>query len=144
MGTRFLTQEECTRIEQVIAEAECNCSGEIHVHVDKHCSSNVLDDAAKAFARLGMHKTELRNGVLFYLASEERKFAVIGDVGINQKVDEDFWNDVCVALSDSFRAGDIVGGLCAGIRMTGEKLKAYFPYQSDDKNELPNEVSFGD
>jgi len=144
MGQHFLTDEECRKIEDAIVEAELNCSGEIRVHIDRHCSDNVLDDAAKRFARLKMHKTKLRNGVLFYLASEDHKFAVIGDKGINALVDSNFWNDVCETMSQFFQKGDFVEGLTAGIKLCGRKLRELFPYGDDDENELPNEITFGE
>jgi len=143
MHYNFLSQQQCQQIEKAIELAEKNCSGEIRVHIDKHCSANVLDDAAHTFARLKMHKTELRNGVLFYIAYADKKFAVIGDKGINARVPDGFWTEVCEALSLKFKNGDFVGGLTDGIQLCGEKLKQFFPYQPNDVNELPNEISFG-
>lgn len=143
MHYNFLSQQQCQQIEKAIELAEKNCSGEIRVHIDKHCSANVLDDAAHTFARLKMHKTELRNGVLFYIAYADKKFAVIGDKGINARVPDGFWTEVCKALSLKFKNGDFVGGLTEGIQLCGEKLKQFFPYQPNDVNELPNEISFG-
>lgn len=140
---KFFNKEQCSEIEQAIEKAEQNCSGEIRVHIDRHCSDNVLDDAAQTFAALEMHKTELRNGVLFYIAYEDKKYAVIGDVGINMKVPAGFWDDVCEVMGNEFRRGEYVKGLLQGIEKCGRKLKEYFPYKSDDINELPNEVSFG-
>lgn len=143
MESKFLTEEQCQKIESAIGEAEKNCSGEIRVHIDKHCSDNVLDDAAHRFARLKIHKTKLRNGVLFYIAYEDKKFAVIGDKGINAKVESNFWDDVCSVMSERFQHAEFVDGLIQGIMRCGEKLKAFFPYEDNDVNELPNEISFG-
>lgn len=140
----MFSKSECNVIEQAIAEAELNCSGEIRVHIDKKCDGDVMESAVRVFHRLSMHKTELRNGVLFYIASESRKFAVIGDLGINEKVGKDFWDDISAELERNFREGNFVEGLTKGILRCGEKLKEFFPYQTDDVNELPNTVSFGD
>lgn len=139
----FFTKEQEAQITSAIKEAELNCSGEVRIHVDKHCSKNVLDDAAHTFAKLGMHKTALRNGVLFYIAYADKKFAVIGDVGINMKVPDNFWDDVCKVLGDNFKNGNFVEGLTAGITMCGDKLKEFFPYQKDDVNELADDISYG-
>ena len=139
----FFSKEDESRIAAAIKEAEGNCSGEVRVHVDKHCSKNVLDDAAHTFAKLEMHKTKLRNGVLFYIATSDKKFAVIGDAGINVKVPAGFWDDVCDVLSRHFKDQDFAGGLTEGIKMCGEKLKEFFPHQADDVNELPDEISYG-
>ena len=142
MGKKFFSKEQCRVIEQAIERAELNCSGEIRVHVARHCEANVLDSAAQTFALLGMQRTKLRNGILFYFAADDHKFAVIGDCGINAKVTNDFWTTISGEIEQQFKKGDFVGGLCNAIERCGELLKQYFPYQSDDENELSNEVSF--
>lgn len=87
----YFSDENKLQIANAIRVAELNTSGEIRLHVEKHCKEEVLDRAAYIFEKLEMHKTQLRNGVLFYLAVEDKKFAILGDAGINQKVAEDFW-----------------------------------------------------
>jgi uncharacterized membrane protein len=89
-----------------------------------------------------MHKTKLRNGVLFYLAIKDKKFAILGDAGINAAVPGDFWEKIKNYMQEEFRKGNFTEGLCEGIRMAGEQLKSHFPYQSDDVNELPDDISF--
>ena len=90
-----------------------------------------------------MHRTKLRNGVLIYLACNTRVFSIIGDKGINDVVPEHFWEDVIDMMGAELRAGRFTEGLSQGVLMVGEKLKAYFPYQKDDVNEQPDEISFG-
>lgn len=144
MGVRsFFTKEEQTQIVNAIKEAELNTSGEVRVHLDQHCEENVLDRAAYVFAKLKMHRTKLRNGVLFYLATASRKFAIIGDAGINQKVPDDFWDSIKEHVLSKFKEGNFADGLSEGIIKAGEKLKEHFPYQSDDVNELSDDISFG-
>ena len=138
----FSDQQRHT-IENAIREAEKNTSGEIRVHLESTCSSNVLDRCAYLFDKLEMNKTELRNGVLFYMAVVDHKFAVIGDAGINQKVAENFWNEINETMKTHFIQGDFVGGLTMAIIRCGEQLKVHFPYQKNDVNELPDEISFG-
>ena len=94
------------------------------------------------FQKLGMTQTELRNGVLIYLAIKDHKFAIIGDSGINQLVAADFWNETKETMLSLFKEGKFADGLSKGILMAGEQLKANFPYQSDDVNELSDEISF--
>jgi uncharacterized membrane protein len=137
------TKEQQQQIVEAIKQAEHNTSGEIRVHIEEKCKIDVLDRAANMFANLKMHKTELRNGVLFYLSIEDRKFAILGDAGINAKVPADFWDSVRNAVLEQFKAGNQTEGLVQGILMAGEKLKAHFPYQKDDVNELSDEISFG-
>jgi len=140
----LFTDELKKQVVQAIEQAELNTSGEVRVHVDDHCKGNVLDRAAYIFEKLEMQKTELRNGVLFYLAVADRKFAILGDVGINQKVPANFWDEIKNDVIAHFKEGDFVGGLSQGIIKAGEQLKAHFPYQEDDINELDNEISFND
>jgi uncharacterized membrane protein len=102
-----------------------------------------MDRAAYWFARLKMHKTELRNGVLFYLALNDKKFAILGDKGINSVVPNNFWNDTKETMLPFFAESNFSEGLSKGILMAGEKLKQSFSYQNDDINELDDEISFG-
>jgi uncharacterized membrane protein len=139
----FFTQEQKQLIQEAIANAELNTSGEIRVHIDEKCKADVLDQAADMFKYLKMHKTQLRNGVLFYLAVSDQKFAILGDKGINEKVSPGFWDNINEAMLEYFKEQKITEGLCKGIEMAGEKLKSYFPLQSNDTNELSNDVSFG-
>ena len=140
---KYFTAENQLQIASAIRVAEMNTSGEIRLHIEKYCKGDVLDQAAYVFGKLEMHKTKLRNGVLFYLAVEDHKFAILGDAGINQKVPEDFWDKTKELVLSKFREGNITEGLTSGILMAGEQLKAHFPYLEGDKNELNNDISFG-
>ena len=138
------SEEQKLQITNAIRVAETNTSGEIRVHIEKHCKEDVLDRAAYIFEKLEMHKTELRNGVLFYLALEDRKFAILGDAGINQKVSENFWDEIKEEVVSKFKDGLFAKGLSEGIIKAGEQLKTHFPYQEDDENELSDDISFGE
>ncbi|MDD2303975.1 MAG: TPM domain-containing protein [Prolixibacteraceae bacterium] len=138
----FFSKEEKKQITDAIAQAELNTSGEIRLHVEGKCKIDVLDRAAYIFEKLEMNQTEKRNGVLFYLAVYDRKFAIIGDSGINQLVAADFWNETKETMLPYFKEGKFTDGLTKGILMAGEQLKANFPYQSNDVNELSDEISF--
>ena len=139
----FFTTQEKEDITIAIKNAELDTSGEIRVHVENTCKGDVKDQAAYFFEKLEMHKTEQRNGVLFYLAIKNRKFAILGDTGINQVVEDDFWDDIRDHMLNHFRENDFVDGLIEGITMAGQQLKNHFPYQKDDVNELSDEISFG-
>lgn len=140
---KFFSEEQKLAIQKSIANAELNTSGEIRVHIDNDCKESVLDKAANVFHFLGMDATELSNGVLFYLAVKDQKFAILGDKGINEKVPADFWDSIKNTMQEHFKKGEFTVGLCKGIEMAGEKLKAHFPLQHNDTNELSNDVSFG-
>jgi len=141
--SKFFTEEQKKQITDAIKDAENNTSGEIRLHVEKNCKINMMDRAAYIFSKLKMHKTEKRNGVLFYLAVDDHKFAILGDAGINAVTPEDFWDEIRDVVLDHFRENRYADGLAKGIRMAGKALLEHFPYQSDDVNELSNEISFG-
>ncbi len=139
----FFSAEQKKQIVEAVQAAEKETSGEIRVHIAERCKGDVLDCAAYIFEKLEMHKTKLRNGVLFYLSVKDRKFAILGDAGINAVVPDNFWNEVKDAMLEEFRKGQFSEGLVKGIAMAGEKLKAFFPYRDDDINELSDDISFG-
>jgi uncharacterized membrane protein len=141
--SNFFLLEDQKKIEQAIHEAEHKTSGEIRVHIDNRCKGEVLDTAARVFAKLRMHRTKHRNGVLIYLALEDKKFAILGDIGINQKVPSNFWDNIKTDMQQHFRNGEFTQGLIHGITMAGNQLKQHFSHDKDDKNELPDEISFG-
>lgn len=141
-ASTFFNEEQKAKILASVKEAEEASSGEIRVHIETSFEGDVLDRAAWVFKKLGMHKTALRNGVLFYLAVETRKFAVIGDAGIHAKVHADFWDSTKEVMLKNFREGNFTEGLSKGIILAGEQLKTHFPHQRDDVNELPDDISF--
>lgn len=131
---------EQEKISHAISLAENQTSGEIRVCVERHCEEPALDRAKKYFEKLGMDNTALKNGVLLYVAAQDKKFAIIGDQGINLKVPENFWEDTKTLMQGFFKRGLLVEGLQAGIASAGEQLKVFFPRAGDDINELPNNV----
>ena len=137
-----LSEKERQQILATIAAAEQNTSGEIRLFVEDVCGENVLDRAAYIFDKLGMKKTKERNGVLFYLAFESHQFAILGDAGIHAIVKDDFWHEIKAKMTNYFTEGEFVKGLTIGIEMTGKALKTHFPYQSNDKNELSDDIVF--
>ena len=138
----ILNREEDRRVVEAIKQAELNTSGEIKVHIENHCRGDVEDRSVFIFNHLKLNETKLRNGVLIYLAVKDRKFAILGDEGINNVVEDGFWNDVKDMMLACFREGRFADGLEQGILRCGEKLKTYFPYQSDDVNEIPDDISY--
>lgn len=138
-----MNQEEEKRILEAIRLAELNTSGEIRVHLESVCNKDTLTRAQEVFHQLKMHKTALRNGVLFYVATESKQFAIVGDKGINEKVEATFWDSTKDLVLHHFKKGERALGLESGIGKAGEKLKAFFPYQQNDQNELSDEISTG-
>jgi uncharacterized membrane protein len=141
--SQFFNEEQKKNITDAVKEAELNTSGEIRVHIESDCKSDVLDRATYIFEKLAIHKTELRNGVLFYLSINDRKFAILGDAGINAVTPDNFWEEIKETVINHFKKNEFDLGLSTGIKMAGEALKKHFPYQKDDVNELSDEISFG-
>ena len=139
----FFTGQEEEDIKQAIMNAELDTSGEIRVHIENTLTGDVMDRAAFLFKQLGMNKTELRNGVLIYLAVKNRRFAILGDSGIHKVVPENYWNDIKANMLNHFRENRFTDGLIEAITATGHQLKKHFPHQRDDLNELPDDISFG-
>ena len=139
----FLTADQQKTVVDAVRIAEKGTSGEIRIHIDGDCTGDPMKRAEEVFRQLRMDETKLRNGVLIYLACNTKVFAIIGDKGINDVVPEHFWEDVIAMMGAEFRAGRFTEGLSQGVLMVGEKLKTFFPYQKDDVNEQPDEISFG-
>jgi uncharacterized membrane protein len=138
----FFTEEESQRIVQAIASAEKRTSGEIRLHLEDKCDKPVLKRAEEIFAQYGMQKTAQRNGILFYVAVQSHDFAVAGDLGIHEKVQQQFWDDINRRVLYHFTKGEFAEGLCEGILLCGQQLQHFFPLQADDKNELSDEISY--
>ncbi len=147
----FLTSEEETAIIEAIRTAEKNTSGEIRVHLEPSSMSteepnehiDAFDRALEVFDMLNMENTKQRNGVLIYVAVDDRTLVIMGDKGINDIVGQNFWESTKDIIINHFKNGEMKKGLVEGILKAGEQLKAHFPYTSDDKNELPDDISVG-
>ncbi len=139
----FLTKEEEHDIVEAIRMAEKETSGEIRVHIEKTTSIDAFNRALEVFHLLEMDKTELKNGVLIYVAVKDKNFVVCGDKGINELVPNDFWDTTKEIMASHFKNGNFKDGLIEGIMKAGNQLKIYFPYQVGDTNELSNEISKG-
>lgn len=138
--TKFFSQDEHDRIIAAVKEAEQQTSGEIRLFIEPRCKVEILERAAFIFQKLGIHSTKHRNGVLFYIAHDDRQFAILGDAGINAVVEDNFWDNIKEDMQKHFAKGQFTEGLINGITETGEALKKYFPHEADDTNELPDEI----
>lgn len=148
----FLTSEEEASIVGAIRIAERNTSGEIRIHLESHSNppdsktderKDALDRAEEVFEMLNMHNTKESNGVLIYVAVEDRTLVIMGDKGINERVGQDFWESTKDIMINYFKEGEIKQGLVNGILKAGEQLKKYFPYKKEDINQLPDDISVG-
>lgn len=138
----FLSSKQEQKIIEAIQLAEKNTSGEIRVHIEFESSTNHFQKALEVFEKLEMHQTKDRNAVLFHVAPFDHNFTIIGDEGIDKVTPDDFWEEIKNEVITHFKHDKFTKGLCKGIEITGEALKTYFPYKEDDKNELPDEISY--
>lgn len=137
------SKEDKTAIREAIQAAEKQTSGEVRVYFEQNThGESALQRAVKAFAKLKMERTKDRNGVLFYIAFEDRQFAVLGDQGIHEKVTQAFWESTRSVLAKHFAQEEFVNGLVVAIGEVGRQLRNYFPYQTNDVNELPDDPIF--
>lgn len=136
----FLAMLDQPRIVAAIVAAEKQTSGEIRVHVQPKAGDDIRKYAEKTFERLGMVKTALRNGVLLFIASEDQRFVILGDRGIDEKVPAGFWDEIAAKLTIRFKAGEFTEGIVEAIGGAGEHLGRFFPRSAGDVNELPDEI----
>lgn len=139
----FLTEAEKNSIVAAIRKAELHSSGEIRVHIDDRCDNDAYDRAVKVFQHLDMDKKIFRNAVLIYIAAKDRKFSVIGDEALHEKVGKDFWKNITEQLHNDFQMNNIGTGICNAIDTIGVALLKYFPAIDElDRNELPDDISY--
>lgn len=139
----LFTETEQEQIRIAIEEAEKRTSGEIRICAERNCPlPSAYDRAASYFLKIGMDKTSQRNGVLIYIATDDHKFAIIGDEGINKRVPEGFWDGTKERMIGKFRTGSLASGIIEGITAAGEQLQRLFPVQDGDKNELSDDITY--
>ena len=139
----FLSAQEEQEIIEAIRVAESETSGEIRVHIEQDCDMDVYERALDVFHFLKMDNTIQRNGVLIYVAVDNKAFVIFGDQGINNNVDDNFWNSTRDKIASHFKTGHFKQGLIDGIKESGSVLSAHFPWEHGDRNELDNTISKG-
>jgi uncharacterized membrane protein len=141
----FFTEEQNEKIVNAIRDAEMQTSGEVRIFVENRCKYvDALDRAKQLFDNLEMGRTELRNGVLFYIAIKDRQLAIYADEGIHKAAGPNYWKNSVKDILSVFSKENITEGIIASISKIGQALKTYFPYEKEiDKNELPDEIVFG-
>lgn len=140
----LLSAEQEQALVDAINQAELHTSGEIRIHLEKSTGNASSEQRAKQwFGKLEMHKTAEKNGVLFYLAIQDRQIALWAGEGINEKVPANFWQEIIDLMISEFKVGHFSEGLIAGVEKTGKALGEFFPRQDDDVDELSNEISKG-
>lgn len=138
----FLTKKEEEEIVAAIRKAEKKTSGEIRVHLERSTNGeDIFDRAMEVFHMLKMDNTKQDNGVLIYVAVEDRNFVIYGDKGINEVVPDNFWESTKDLIVSHFKKGEFKQGLVEGILKAGEQLQQHFPWDEGDRNELSDQIS---
>ena len=145
MAEDFFSHLDESAVVEAIRHAEARSRGEIRVHITKDPVDDVMAAAARAFEKLGMTRTDERNGVLVFVAYGARRFAVIGDSGVTSKTGAAPLEALAGAMGEAFRAGRFTDGLIAAVRGAGDLLETHFPRVEgrSDRDELSNEISRG-
>lgn len=141
----IFSEAESQSIVNAIREAEQRTSGEIRVFIERHCKYvDAMDRAKQIFDNLEMEKTEKRNGVLFYVATDDHQLAIFADEGIHKAAGADYWKNTLNEVISKIKSENLVSGICHSITDIGNALHTYFPFQKGtDKNELPDDIIFG-
>ena len=141
---QFFTTEQQHQMVQAVQQAEKNTSGEVRIFVESKCEyMDAVDRARDIFFSLKMEKTKDRNAVLLYMAIDDRQLALFADEGIYQRLGQEYWDNEAKKMINAFTKDDYTGGVCLVVEEIGQALKKEFPYQSTDKNELPDQIVFG-
>lgn len=138
----YFSKAEENRIINAIQSAEAQTSGELRVHVSHRKDTDALKTTQELFNELRMFNTRHRNGVLIHISITSKAFAIYGDKGINKVVPNNFWETTRNIIQEHFVKGNMVEGICAGVASIGEQLKEHFPWQNNDINELPDEITY--
>ena len=97
--------------------------------------------ALQAFVEEEVFTTRDRTGILLFVSLLEHRIEVVGDVGINRKVDPDEWADIVETIRAGIQAGQLARGLTEAIGYCGKLLERQgVAIQPDDTNELPDGV----
>jgi putative membrane protein len=98
--------------------------------------------AMRQFWAHGLDITDNRTGVLIFAAAAERYAEIVADVGINQKVSPDVWNDAMAALIEGIKKDRPAEGFVTAIEKCGAVLAEHFPLSAGVKNpdQLPNRL----
>ena len=141
--SNFFSDIESEQLVNKISELEQKTESEIRIHIEDVCEESAFDRAVEVFQKLGMQKTKDKTGILIYLATQDKKMAVLGDKGINEKLENNFWDSIIEKMKVKFQTQGVSSGLELGLELIGQKLIEYFPERGTPSNQLPNDISYG-
>lgn len=107
---------------------------------ERRCEEMAREQAAQELYAAGLHRTAAQSGVLLFVSLFEHRVLVLGDEGIDAKVDAHLWEEACDAVLAGVRRGALADGLRDGLRLVGDVLEEHFPWTEGDRDEVPNRV----
>ncbi len=105
----------------------------------------VDERAALAFLSEEVFRTRERTGILILVSLLAHRVAVLGDAGINARVEKKEWDDVVKLVVDGMKRGTPADGLVNAIARCGSILEQHgVEIRSDDTNELGDGLRMSD
>ena len=101
--------------------------------------------AMRAFLEEEMFNTRDRTGILLFVSLLEHHIEVIGDEGINKKVETDEWIGVVDQIREGIKSGRLADGIVTAIGSCGDLLRSRkVEIRDDDTDELSNRIRISD
>lgn len=105
----------------------------------------VLTKARDMFLQEQVFDTIDRTGILIYISEMEHMVQVIGDEGINQKIDPNTWSQVVELVINGIKNNNPAQGISDAIyKCKSLLLENGFVVREDDKNELSDDMRIED
>lgn len=99
--------------------------------------------AERAFLEQEVFNTRERTGILIFVSFFEQEVMVMADKGISKVVDQREWDALVRLVIEGIRKNQLVDGLEAAIKRSGEiLLEKGFVRAEDDINELGDDLRF--
>ena len=96
--------------------------------------------AKEQFNNLGLNRTKSKQAIMFFVSLDERYVKVITDNKISQEIPNEFWQQLVFEFAEDVKREDFLNGYLKALRTSKAILIKHFPIQSNDENELSNEV----
>lgn len=121
-----MTKAQRDAIARAIADAEAGTSGRIAVRVIHDASVDAFERARLEFDRIGLGRHEHANAALILVAPRARRFAVIGDRALHERVGDAFWSEIVAETQPYFARGDVSDGIVCAVGRLGQALHMHF------------------
>jgi uncharacterized membrane protein len=139
----YFSDIESEQFVHTIAQTETQTIGEVRIHIEDLCEVSPYDRAIEVFNKLGMYNTAQKTGVLIYLATEDKKLAIVGDKGIHDILGIHYWDKIIQEMKSKFQSESIFNGVMHGLKAISSELITHFPEKRLPNNELSNDISYG-